>query len=147
MCGRLTLATNGSERRVDPLELRASRQAGERAGEVLLPRPGKDVLKTVGLQDPLLHDVKLGRAQVTTTSASKVVAIGRSLAPQDRVDRRDQCDQLVDRSIPGLRRDAGVQAPPLQLIEDRVLGLFLPVEEKDVLKSSDKSASSRMLSR
>ncbi len=35
--GQLAPATNGTERRVDPLQLRIGCQAGERAGEVVVP--------------------------------------------------------------------------------------------------------------
>ena len=56
---QLTLVTNGSKGRVDALELHGGRQARECAGELVRLRSRKDVLKTVGVEDRLLHSVNL----------------------------------------------------------------------------------------
>jgi hypothetical protein len=51
--------------------------------------------------------------------------VGLRLRPQDRVDRADEADQLVDGAIALARVDAAILALPLELVEERVLRLLL----------------------
>src|SRR5215471_5490493 len=108
-------------------------QAGECAGEMGMPGAGQDVLKAVCLEHGLLDHAGLGRGQLTAACPNKICGIGRGLRLHDSIHRPHQLDQLVHRQIPRRWADARVEAPPLELIHDRVLAFLFPVEEEDVL--------------
>ena len=93
-----------------------------------------DVLPAVGLEECGLDRPRLGLVDRAAARRREVARVGLGLRLQDAVHRGDQLDELVDRPVALLRRQSGVVAHPLELVEDRVLAFLLPVVEEHVLE-------------
>ena len=82
--------------------------------------------------------------------ARRIAEVGRirpGLHLQQAVDAADEFDQLADRRIARGRRERRVLAHPLELVEDGVLRLLLPVEQEHVLEQVRQAVAPSMLAR
>ena len=107
---------------------------GEHLSEMRMLGAGVDVLPAIGLEKGGLDGPRLRRVDGAAAGFREVTRVGLGLRLQDAVHRGDQLDEFVDRAVALLRRDRGVVTHPFELVEDRVLAFFLPVEEEDVLE-------------
>src|SRR5215831_3920710 len=73
------LRGEAAQRVVNTPELGVGRQAGERAGEMRVPRAGEDVLPAVGFEQGLLDHAGLELGQPPPAGSSKVIAVGGGL--------------------------------------------------------------------
>src|SRR5438067_12725612 len=122
------------ERALDAVPLCFGGQAGQHVAEVRMPGARVDVLPAICSEERCLDRARLARAQHSAAIAPKVGRVRGGLFPQDRVDGRDQVDEVIDSLVALLRGQAVVRTQQLQLIEDRVLAFLLPMEEEYVLE-------------
>jgi hypothetical protein len=108
-------------------------QAAENLGEARLLHARDDVLPAVGLEQGGLQRHGLGHGHRAAADLHEVAGIRLRLGLQDAVHGADQGDQVVHRPVTRLRVQPRVLAPPLELVEHRVLRLLPPVVQEHVL--------------
>ncbi len=121
------------ERRADALHLRPGDHAAQDLLEALVLHARNDVLPAVGLEDRVADLLHLLPVERPAAHPQKVIHVGGRLHLQNAVHRGDQLDQVGDGLLALRFGEPGVLALPLQLVEDRVLGFLLPVEQEHVL--------------
>src|SRR6185369_3437240 len=121
------------ERLLDASHLRRRDERGEQRLEARLGNARDDVLPAVRLQEGVADLLNARCAERIAPVGDEVAGVGVRLRLQDPVDRADERDQVVDRSVAFARRQLRVLAVPLELVEDGVLRLLAPVEQEHVL--------------
>src|SRR5579862_8311431 len=127
-------SVQGGERRLDAPTLVVGNQDGEHVAEMAVAGARVDVLPAVGVEE---RGLDRGGFVVTHGAAAgrrEIARVGPGLRLQNAVDRGHQLDELVDRLVAFGIRHAGVVTHPFDLVDDRVLGLFLPMVAEDVLE-------------
>ena len=94
----------------------------------------EDVLPAVGLQEVPGDKIRFRLLHCPAAIHGEVGRIRLGLHLQDRIDRHHQLDELADPPLALLRGERCVVALQLELVEDRVLGLILPVEQEHILE-------------
>src|SRR5512134_1114539 len=129
---RADAGDDGSERLTDAVALRRGGQAGEDAAEARLAYARDDVLPAIGGEKGRARALDVLR-RARAGDGAEVLGIGPGLHLQQPVYRAGERDQVVHRTIPRRVVELRVLAPPLQLVQDRVLRLLLPVKQEHVL--------------
>ena len=92
------------------------------------------VLPAVRLDEEILDRVLFVIPEVAIAEPQEVCGVHRGLPLHDAIDGADEVDQVADRGIPFLGRQPGIDAPPLELIQNHVLTFVAPVKTEDVLE-------------
>ena len=106
---------------------------------------GEDVLPAIRLEELLCQTIGLGTAHGPAAGGSEVGRIRARLHLQDAVDGADQGDEVVYGAVAVGRRQRGIVALQLQLVEHNVLALAFQWKRNTSLNSADSSPSGSML--
>src|SRR5689334_17598879 len=93
-----------------------------------------DVLPAIGFEERALDGFRLNLIHIAAAARCEIPGIISRLYLKDTVDCSNQLDEIVDSRFTFLERETGITSLQLELVEDRVLALFLPVIEEDVLE-------------
>ena len=108
--------------------------AAKQVGETRLTDSRSNVLPAVRGQHLGMNGRILVRTDRPPADRCEVVGVRLGLLLQRAVDAEQQCDQIVDGGIALALGKPLVFPVPLELIDDRVLRFFLPVEEEDIFE-------------
>src|SRR6478672_2716955 len=94
----------------------------------------EDVLPAIRLEELLCQSIYLSTAHSAAAGGNEIGRIRTSLHLQNAVDRSDEGDEIVNGAVAVGRRQRGIVALQLQLVEHDMLALILPMEEEHVLE-------------